>query len=221
MADQVAEPTKTELTADPAAASAVDAAPVPDGSTILGGDNAVKPEGGDPTAAEGEKKPDAEKLAGAPEAYELKAPEGMALDADAVSAAEPVFREMGLTNEQAQKLTDLYAAQMTRAGSAANDRVVADVAAVRADWAKAAQTDPDIGGAKLDETKHLAAKAIDGSPASTDFRKFLNDTGLGNHPEMLRIMSFYGARMSEDSFAKGGGSQPLTREEKFYGRRSA
>lgn len=39
-----------------------------------------------------------------PEAYELTAPEGMDLDADLVAEAAPIFKEMGLSNEAANKL---------------------------------------------------------------------------------------------------------------------
>ena len=43
-----------------------------------------------------------------PEAYDLKAPEGAGLDAEGLKAFEPIFKEVGLSQEQAQKLVNLY-----------------------------------------------------------------------------------------------------------------
>ena len=52
--------------------------------------------------AEKDKKP------AAPEKYEFAAPEGQALDANALAVFEPIAKELGLTQEQAQKLVDIY-----------------------------------------------------------------------------------------------------------------
>lgn len=49
------------------------------------------------------------KESGAPEKYEFKATaEGQDLDAEALATFEPVARELGLSQEQAQKLVDIY-----------------------------------------------------------------------------------------------------------------
>ncbi|MDD1107598.1 peptidase, partial [Klebsiella pneumoniae] len=44
----------------------------------------------------------------APEKYEFTAPEGAELDSKAVELFEPVARELGLSNDQAQKLAGLW-----------------------------------------------------------------------------------------------------------------
>src|SRR3546814_17813258 len=63
--------------------------------------------------------------------------------------------------------------------------------------AKAAE---DIGGGKWDESVHKAAKGLDalGYAEGSDFRKILNETGFGNHPDMIRIAAKLGELVGED-----------------------
>src|SRR5215471_21036533 len=48
--------------------------------------------------------------AGAPEKYsDFTPPEGFDLNEEAMAKAEPIFRELGLTQAQAQRMVDFYA----------------------------------------------------------------------------------------------------------------
>ena len=47
--------------------------------------------------------------AGAPKRYELSAPEGFPIDAEALELATPIFQELGLSNDQANKLMPVAA----------------------------------------------------------------------------------------------------------------
>ena len=50
---------------------------------------------------------------GAPESYtDFSVPEGHTLDAAAIESATPIFRELGLTQDQAQKLVSFYSEQI-------------------------------------------------------------------------------------------------------------
>ena len=62
-----------------------------------------------------------------------------------------------------------------------------------------------------------AQKALD-TFASKEFREFLDSTGLGNHPEMVRAFAKVGKLMSEDSFVtgQGNGSPKNDLVEAFY-----
>jgi hypothetical protein len=60
------------------------------------------------------------KAKGVPEKYDLKPPEGMTLDQVTLDKVTPVFKEIGLTNAQAQKLSDLYT-NLTKETTAASD----------------------------------------------------------------------------------------------------
>lgn len=184
------------------------------------GEGEGKPEG--EGAKEGDGEGEGEKApAGAPEAYDLKAPEGQSFDAETFAAAEPVFRELNLSNEQAQKLVDVYAEKvMPTAQQAANQRVISEVIAQRKAWADEFHADPEIGGNKAEESLALAAKALDGLgyPKGSAYRNLLDESGLGNHPETIRAWARVGRAIGEDSFERGdtGAPQKKSDAELFY-----
>lgn len=136
-----------------------------------------------------------------PEKYEFKVPEGMTLDTAAVEKFSPVFKELGLDQKGAQKLVDAYVpylqeqikGQLEAQQQAAN-KVFNDM---KTEWKN--ETIKELGA---DHAKELAvaAKFIDrfGTPK---LREVLNETGLGNHPEIVRAFIKAGKAISEDSFA--------------------
>ena len=180
--------------------------------TVLGG-----------TAEEAEAEAEVEKPT-APDKYELSLKDAdgndVALDAEALEAAEPVFRELNLTNDQANKLMPVAQDFANRTAEATIAKIVEAGAQQRKDWYDAFKADPEIGGAKQQETEHLAAKALDslGYPAGSDFRKALTETGFGNHPEMIRVFRKIGEIVGEDGFvrADAGSPQKSDRLETLY-----
>lgn len=166
----------------------------------------AKPEG---EAAEGEKalgaKPEGAEV---PDTYDLKL-EGAELDAKAVEAATPVFKELGLTNDQANKLmpvADAFAKSITERN---NQAILEGVATQRKEWLDTAKADKEIGGQQFDANLVVAAKALDqlGFAKGSPFRALLDESGLGNHPEMIRAFVKVGKAIGEDSdFARGTGS---------------
>jgi len=82
-------------------------------ATATGAD-AAKPDPNQTDAKEGEAKDGKDGKAEVPETYELKMPEGMTLDEAALAEAAPVFKELGLKQDQAQKLADVYAKQVQK-----------------------------------------------------------------------------------------------------------
>lgn len=210
MADEAEIPT-TETTTATEAAPAADAAvetpavetPAED-TSLLGDADASPAEGGD---KEAEAAPE-----GPPEAYDLTAPEGITLDAEAIELATPVFKDLGLNNEQANKLMPVAADFAKRIQEKSQQAVMSEVMAQRKAWAEEAQSDPEIGGAKFTETMALSAKALDtlGYPKGSPFRNFLTDSGLGNHPEMIRAMRRIGEAVGEDNnFVRADGAAPI------------
>jgi hypothetical protein len=198
--------TKTEATAPEAAvdAPAATADASADDATVLGGEP-------DPAAAD-PVEPEAPVI---PEKYELTAPEGMTFDDEAFDLATPVFKELGLTNEAAQKLMPVAGEFAKRAGAAAIAKHQLDQAGtlttMKREWLENAKGDAEIGGAKWDETVSLAAKGLDalGFVKGHPFRALLDETGFGNNPEMIRAWRRVGERVGEDTFHRGGtGDQP-------------
>lgn len=135
--------------------------------------------------AEKDKKP------AAPEKYEFAAPEGQELDANALSVFEPIAKELGLTQEQAQKLVDIYPQIQQQQAEAWSKQV--------ADWGEQVKADKEIGGDKFTASVGLAQRALDqfGNP---ELREYLQASGLGNHPALVRFCAKVGKSMAEDSF---------------------
>lgn len=135
-----------------------------------------------------------------PETYEAFAvPEGMTLDAAAVEAAAPIFKELGLGQEQAQKIVDIYAGLSAKAEEA-NAQALREH---NANLIKAVKEDPTLGGAALPLTLASAKSAIAkfGTP---ELNKLLIETGMSNEPEMLRFLKKVGEFDTEDRFERGG-----------------
>lgn len=156
--------------------------------------------------------PEAETPAGPPEKYELSL-EGVTLDEEMVAEAEPIFRELGLSNDQANALLPLAPKLMERAQNAVVQQMIDQGAQQRKDWLNAFVADPEIGGAKREETEHLAAKGLDALGFGKDhpFRKALTETGFGNHPDMIRAFRSIGQMVGEDGlFAR---ENPGVRED--------
>jgi hypothetical protein len=151
--------------------------------------------------SEGQQSPDGntdannEAPKGAPEKYEFTAPEGREYDPGVLTAYSEVAKELNLPQEAAQKMIDKIAPLMEA-------RQVEQVQAIRNDWAEAARSDQEYGGDKLNENLAVAKKALDkfGSP---ELRTLLNDSGLGNNPEVIRFMYRAGKAISEDTFVGG------------------
>lgn len=131
--------------------------------------------------------------------YDLKMPDGVELDTELATALGPEFKDLGLTNAQAQKLVDKYISiQQARA-----EKQSEDFGKIVSGWADTARKDPEIGGDKWDASVQSARRAVDrlGTPA---LKEYLNASGGGNHPELIRFMAKAGAMIAEDNPASGG-----------------
>jgi len=161
------------------------------------------------TAEEG--KPAAEKTPeGAPEKYEFTAPEGKQYDSAVLEPFSAAAREAGLTQVAAQTLLDKMAPALA-------DRQSEQVKAVQTQWLEASKSDKDFGGDKLQENLAVAKKAID-AYSTPELKTLLNETGLGNHPEVIRMFFKAGQSLKEDTFVPGGGvpAEPADRAKRLY-----
>lgn len=129
-----------------------------------------------------------------PESYDLKMPDGVELDQAAATEFTAIAKELKLDQAAAQKLADIGAKMATRQAEAHAQLVET--------WTEQVKTDKDIGGDKLEENLGVARKAIDtfGSP---ELKALLNSTGLGNHPEVVKLAVKVGKAISEDRMVSG------------------
>ena len=153
----------------------------------------------DETAVESETS-DQVKLEGAPEKYEFNmkvadAPEE--LDPDVITAFGEVAKELDLPQEAAQKVIDKVAPIM----QAKQAKVVEEV---KTEWANNSQSDSEFGGENLKSNLEIAKSSL--NAFGTDaLKSLLEESGLGNHPEVIRFMYRAGKAISEDSYV--GNSQ--------------
>lgn len=137
----------------------------------------------------------AEKPAKAPEKYEFKAPEGREFDAETIARFSEVAKELNLTNEAAQSILDKMGPQLAA-------RQESQIKAIQNQWVQASTADKEFGGEKLTENLSVAKKALDAF-GSAELRTLLNESGLGNHPEVIRFMYRAGKAISEDQVVIG------------------
>lgn len=170
-----------------------------DGQQAGANANGANPDGTKPADDKGTK---------TPESYDLQMPDGVELDTAAAEEFKGIAKEYGLTQEQAQKVADIGAKMVQRQAEAHQAQVQT--------WVDAVKTDKEIGGEKLNENLAVARRTIDtfGSP---ELKEMLNVTGIGNHPEIVKLAYKIGKAISDDGFVRGGNtSSPRSAAEIMY-----
>lgn len=158
----------------------------------------AKPDGeGKPTDKDGD---DSKAKAGAPETYEdFKLPETVLADSAAMDEFKAEAKTLNLTQEQAQNLVNRGADLVQKTVQQVYEQQVAQYAEKVKVWNDSRAKDPEIGG--TDEAQNLvlsdAVKVVHAlgggsDPDKNPLIKALNETGAGNHPEIIR--AFYRLR---------------------------
>lgn len=148
-----------------------------------------------------------------PEKYEFKAADGQTLNEEQVALFEPVARDLGLTQEQADKLVALQSQFV-----AGQEKVVADHwNGVWKGWAEQTRADKEIRGDNIEKNLGIAKLALDkvGTPA---LKEVLAKTGMSNHPEIVRLLLRVGSTLTEDTISPshGGGAAPKDAAATFF-----
>ena len=129
---------------------------------------------------------------GAPEKYEFKPPEGKNFDNEIITTYSQVARELNLSQASAQKMLDTLGPKIA-------ERQMAQIDTIRKGWVDSSRIDKEFGGDSLDKNMSVAKKALDtfGTP---ELRTVLNQSGLGDHPEIIRFFYRAGKAISEDGY---------------------
>ena len=146
--------------------------------------------------------------------YEFEVPEGMELDEAMAEAMSPLFKELGITQAQANQLVATYGAQVQERAEAEAQTFVDRVTG----WTDAAKADKEIGNDNWDASVAAGNAALQkfGTPELT---QALGETGMSNHPEVIRFMVRVAKAVGDDKLEPGdnvdiGGKPP---EEVWYG----
>lgn len=161
-----------------------------------------------PPKAEGEAKTEAAPN-GAPETYaDFKAPEGVTLSKDMIAEAAPIFKELGLNQDQAQKLID-FAAKNQIGTAEANQNAYNTM---REGWRNEVLKDTTLatGNDLKPEVRQSIGRAVDalGAELGPQFRQVLDLTGLGDHPVMVKAMYEMSKFITEGRPVTGKGPSP-------------
>ena len=151
---------------------------------------------------------------GAPEKYQdFQAPEGIEIDAGLLEKFTPIAKDLNLSQDNAQKLINFQS-------EVATEMVNAQVKAwedTQSSWVDNAKNDEEFGKGKFDASIVTARKAMR-EIGGSDLEKALNETGMGNHPELIRAFYRVGKLIEEDniSFGKSGEKKQLTQAERIF-----
>ena len=141
---------------------------------------------------------------GAPEAYEdFTAPEGVTLDTEVLEEFKGLAKELGLSQDKAQKVADILGKQ-TQAAAVAQTN---EIQRVNTGWIEETKADPEIGGEKL-AANLAAAKAAMEATTTPQLRMLLERTGLGNNAEVIRHFLKIAPAFAEDKHVPGGNRPP-------------
>lgn len=186
--------------------------------------------------------PDAEKGDGDGEetaqTYEdFTMPDGFEVNDAAMEKAIPVFKELGLDQESAQKAVSLFsevqADMLAEQADLSKQQVEAWTNEIKTDWgpkfddelavaAKGTDFFDDFLRSQLPEAERTAeVTGQDGKVSRqpvTPFRDALDQTGAGNHPAIIKVINRVGQMISEDGVAETtrAGQLKTTMAERMY-----
>lgn len=138
-----------------------------------------------------------------PVEYEaFKLPDGVQVDEQKMAEFKANASEAGLSQDQAQKLVDVYSAALKSANDASTQLWYDQ----QKEWQQAVMKDPEIGGKNFEPMKETVAKAIDliGGDDAARIRQAFEYTGAGNNPEIIRFLYRLGSAIGEGSAVDGG-----------------
>lgn len=172
---------------------------------------AAKPGEPAPNAKEEPPKPPAE-----PTKLELKLPEGSLLDAAHLEKTVAFAKERGLSTEQAQAIVERDHANL--AAFVESQKTQLSQQGER--WLTEAKADKEVGGDAFPKNVELARRVVE-KFGNDSLKRALDDSLLGNNPEVVRFLTRIGKAMSEDQFvrapASAGSSVKKAPEEVLYG----
>lgn len=143
-----------------------------------------------------------------PESYEFAMPDGVELDETLAGDANLAFKEAGLSQTQADQVTNLFVNYQQRQVDQFNQQ--------KEDWATASRNDKEFGGERFEENLSIANTYFKTLPEG--LKSVLVNYGLNNHPDVIREMLKHGRTLKEDRPGNGQAPNPvMSRIEKLYG----
>ena len=141
----------------------------------------------------------AEAAAQVPESYEaFTDAQGNPVSNDDFKGFTEAAKSVGLSQENAQKMfTAMY--------GEADNYVRRRTQEFAAQWAEQSKADPEFGGANFNQNMGQIATAYK-QFATPELKQLLDASGLGNHPEVMRLFYRVGKALSQDTGVRAQGA---------------
>lgn len=153
-----------------------------------------------------------EETAGEPVEYTFELPEGVSMADETLEGLKTLAGDLKLDQEGADKVKDLGVKMLEKWQSAQSEALEA----TKSEWAEASKSDEEIGGAKFMENLAGAKAAMD-KFASPELVELLDQSGLGNHPDVIRLFWKLNNQISDDALVSGNPAPaPRSRAEIMY-----
>ena len=133
--------------------------------------------------------------------------EGVTADPTLMTNIKGLAKELDLSQAGAQKLAE-KANALTKAFSESTANTLAEA---KKEWSQRMQNDKDFGGTRLQENLGYAAKAMK-EFATPELKQLLNESGLGNHPELVKAFIKVGKSMTGDNDKLVTGQAPVKKD---------
>jgi hypothetical protein len=156
-----------------------------------------------------------------PEKYELKMVDGIAAQGELLDKVTPVFKELKITSEGAQKLADVYGPYLKEAGIKAGEAFKKQQEDNFQAFIKSERENTYTKlGAEKDATLALVAKTRDRF-FPPEVRELMFASGLADNYEFNMALAKIGKQISEDQSIEGPGEKPgstKSQAEIMYGK---
>lgn len=124
--------------------------------------------------------------------YEFKIPDGIEINKEVLGKFEGLARGLNLKTDQAQPLVDLW----VEATHGYETQAIQAWVDQGQQWEQEIKSDSQIGGARFNESLALAKKGL--GFAGKEFAEYIESSGLGNNPQVFRMLMKIGKSLSED-----------------------
>ena len=141
--------------------------------------------------------------------------EGMEIDQEALEEAKPIFDELGVTNEQAKALSELYAKGLQKFQDNVDSETETQKQAQAQQWKDSITNDAEIGGKSFKENIQLANQVLD-TFGSSEINEAFKDTSIGNNPSIVRLLVRIGKAMQNDKLITGQTNSHTDPAKVFY-----
>lgn len=170
-----------------------------------------------------------------PEKYDLKLPDGTIVDDTLMGEFTTLAKDSKFTNEAAQKWADLHLKAMGQALQLQQDAFDKEHVEKVTKWADELKSAKDLEGTvdqagkpvpKIDALVADANKVLSAFGSADEVKRLradLNESGLGNHPILVRGLAKLAQYVGDDSMVLGtaaGSGQKLSDAQVLYGEKT-